>query len=223
MKTKLLTLGLWTGLAAFSITVQAATLENLDTLKQNIVKYHQSGQYEFDVAHVINQAKSYLSKRIRENKASSHPKKLAIVLDIDETSLSNYHDLEKLGFGGTSLQQNKAEGRADDTPINSTLALYKFAKENGVTVFFITGRKEMYRDATVKNLKDVGYSSWAQLNLKPNNYSKPSVVDYKQSRRKAITQKGYDIVINIGDQYSDLAGGYSDRTYKLPDYMYYIA
>ncbi|WP_201258102.1 HAD family acid phosphatase [Piscirickettsia litoralis] len=121
------------------------------------------------------------------------------------------------------MQQDQAEGRADDVAIKPTLVLYNFAKANGVAIFFVTGRTEMYRKATMKNLKEAGYISWQQLDLKPNSYNKPSVIDYKQSRRKAIEAKGYDIVLNIGDQYSDLAGGYADRTYKLPDYMYYIA
>ncbi|OAJ34922.1 HAD family acid phosphatase [Piscirickettsia salmonis] len=204
------------------IQVQAAPLQNLDALKQEIIQYHESGEYEYDVRHIIDQAKYYLTKCIAANKASRHQKKLAIVLDIDETSLSNYSDLKKLGFGGTNLQQEQAEGRADDVAIASTLDLYQFAQAHHVAVFFITGRTEMYRSATMKNLKAAGYTVWQQLDLKPNDYNKPSVIDYKQSRRQAIAAQGYDIVLNIGDQYSDLAGGYADRTYKLPDYMYYI-
>ncbi|WP_201258103.1 HAD family acid phosphatase [Piscirickettsia litoralis] len=96
MKTKLLALSLFTSLSTLSIAAQAVPLQNLDTLKQGIVKYHQSGQYDYDIARVIDQAQSYLSERVAENKASAHPKKLAIVLDIDETSLSNYNDLKKV-------------------------------------------------------------------------------------------------------------------------------
>ena len=40
--------------------------------------------------------------------------------------------------------------------------------------------------------------------------------------RKEITQQGYDIVFSIGDQQSDLVGGYSDKTYKLPNPYYFI-
>jgi len=34
--------------------------------------------------------------------------------------------------------------------------------------------------------------------------------------------KGYTIIANIGDQYSDLVGGYAEGEFKLPDPMYYI-
>lgn len=201
--------------------VHAVPLQNLDTAKRDIVRYHQSGQYEYEVSHILYSANNYLAERIEKNKLSKNPKKLAIVLDIDETSLSNYKDLKAMGFGGTTVEQSLAEGRADDAAIKPTLALYNFAKSNNVAVFFITGRKEKYREATEKNLKAVGYTSWQKLDLKPNNYSKPSAVDYKQSSRKAIESAGYNIVLNIGDQYSDLSGGYADRTYKLPNYMYF--
>ncbi len=33
---------------------------------------------------------------------------------------------------------------------------------------------------------------------------------------------GYDIVANFGDQFSDLYGGYADRTFKVPNPMYYL-
>jgi len=31
---------------------------------------------------------------------------------------------------------------------------------------------------------------------------------------------GYKIIANVGDQQSDLNGGYSERTYKLPNPIY---
>ena len=92
----------------------------------------------------------------------------------------------------------------------------------GVPVFFITGRHERLRAATEKNLKDVGYQQWARLFMKPNDYDRKSVIPFKSGARKQIEDEGYTIVVNVGDQYSDLAGGYSERVYKLPDPFYYI-
>ena len=40
---------------------------------------------------------------------------------------------------------------------------------------------------------------------------------YKTATRAHIESLGYDIVANFGDQYSDLVGGYADRTFKLPN------
>ena len=40
--------------------------------------------------------------------------------------------------------------------------------------------------------------------------------------RAYIESQGYDIVGNFGDQFSDLIGGYADKTFKLPNPNYYL-
>jgi hypothetical protein len=45
---------------------------------------------------------------------------------------------------------------------------------------------------------------------------------FKTEVRRKLTAQGYIIVVNIGDQYSDLNGGYAERTYKLPNPFYLI-
>jgi len=144
------------------------------------------------------------------------------VFDIDETSLSNYEILYALDFAFvTGLLIPEIE-KAKDPAIRPTLKLYNHAIENGVAVFFITGRPEKIREATAKNLKDVGYTKWNKLFLKPDDYDKKSVIPYKCGARKSIEDGGYYIVVNIGDQFSDLAGGYAEKTFKLPNPYYYI-
>ena len=40
--------------------------------------------------------------------------------------------------------------------------------------------------------------------------------------RAYIESQGYDIVANFGDQFSDLEGGYADKTFKMPNPNYYL-
>jgi hypothetical protein len=40
----------------------------------------------------------------------------------------------------------------------------------------------------------------------------------KTKARAAIEAQGYTIVANIGNNTTDLDGGYAERTFKLPDY-----
>lgn len=210
---------------------------NLDSLKTEIIQYHTSGAYEYDIKQIADQAHTYLTQVIESNQKLTSPKKLAIVLDIDETSLSNYQDLKHLNFGGTYQMQDDAENKGDDTVIQPTLDLYRYAQANNVSVFFITGRKEPSRLVTIKNLIAEGYTSVKDstdnceknkvsnnctLYLRDGKYSDTSAIVYKVAMRKKIENAGYQIVINIGDQYSDLSGGYSLKTYKYPNYMYYI-
>ena len=35
-------------------------------------------------------------------------------------------------------------------------------------------------------------------------------------------QRGFRIVANFGDQFSDLKGGYADKTFKLPNPTYFL-
>ncbi|KAF9613379.1 hypothetical protein IFM89_007457 [Coptis chinensis] len=47
---------------------------------------------------------------------------------------------------------------------------------------------------------------------------------YKSGRRKELEDEGYRIVGNMGDQWSDILGtSIGNRTFKLPDPMYYIS
>jgi predicted secreted acid phosphatase len=102
------------------------------------------------------------------------------------------------------------------------LSLFYDAQRHGVKVFFVTGRFESQRQATIKNLTRAGYKDWAGLYLRAENYNKPSVIPYKSEARKAIAQQGYTIIASIGDQYSDLKGGYAEKTFKLPNPYYYL-
>jgi hypothetical protein len=46
---------------------------------------------------------------------------------------------------------------------------------------------------------------------------------FKSGTRAYITKTlGYDIVANFGDQFSDLDGGYADKTFKMPNPNYFL-
>ncbi len=195
---------------------------NLDYVKDSLVKYYDSGEYLKDLSKTIDQSMLYLKTRLA-NEAKTHSnKKFAIVLDIDETSLSNYPDIKRMHFGGTYEQMTQAEDASLDPVIKPTLELFRYAKENNIAVFFVTGRKEHSRDATIKNLTDAGYKNWDGLILKPEDYREKTAAPYKIGAREQIEKEGYTIIMNIGDQESDLAGKHADKTFKLVNPYYFI-
>src|SRR5262249_46081067 len=135
---------------------------NLGVLKLQLLDYKCFSAYDRDVANVLEEAKTYLEYR------ANGVGKIALVLDIDETSLSNLPNLlaNDFGFfrGGTcTLVRGELCGFdrwiADRTaaPILPTLDLFNNAKAKGVAVFFISPRREDQRAATVSNLKAAGY------------------------------------------------------------------
>jgi hypothetical protein len=180
--------------------------------------YHDSGQYDKDLAAVDGIARNYLDYRL-----ATWPKKSrlrpAIVLDIDETSLSNYTGLSATGFTqvGNVINPVTATGKA----IQPTLALYQRARSKKVAVFFVTGRPPQIAGITALNLTNEGYDKgWDGLFTKPSD---ATTMAFKSSTRAAIERQGYDIVANIGDQESDLDGGYADHGFKLPNPFYFIS
>jgi predicted secreted acid phosphatase len=189
---------------------------NLADYKRMLVHYHDSGAYNKDIDTTINQALHYLNMKIAQ------AKKPAIVLDIDETSLSNYADMQRLDFGGTIEEIRADEDKGSDPAIEPTLRLYNYAKAHHVAVFFITGRHENERAETIHNLEQAGYKNWDGLILRNATYTTAPASVYKTAYRKQLAAQGYDIILNIGDQKSDLAGGYADKGFKLPNPYYFI-
>ena len=66
--------------------------------------------------------------------------KLSLVLDIDETSLSNYAEMVKADFGYNGKAFDAWVDSASAPAIPGTLRIYKEAQRLGVNVFFLTGR-----------------------------------------------------------------------------------
>jgi predicted secreted acid phosphatase len=189
--------------------------------------YHDSGDYDRDVAAADAQAQGWIAARA---KTASKP---AIVLDIDETSLSNWPAMAADDFGyfpgGTCDVLPKGpcgavawEMSARAAAIAPTLALVKAAQAQGVAVFFVTGRHESERAATARNLAQVGYANWSGLSLKPDAMHVMTASAYKAPVRADIEAQGYTIIANIGDQPSDLAGGHAERAFLLPNPFYRV-
>jgi acid phosphatase len=203
---------------------------NLGQLKQQLYFYACAGAYDSEVGKVLADAQAYVEKR------AGDVSKPALVLDIDETSLSNLPEelandfayiegdipCDRLPKGPCGFDNWVLSGKAK--AIAGTLALFNAAKARNVAVFFITGRHEgeKLRAATVKNLQTAGYEGWANLVLRPSTAGNMTIAGYKSSERAKIAAQGYTIIVNVGDQHSDLDGDYAERAYKLPNPFYYL-
>ena len=107
------------------------------------------------------------------------------------------------------------------TALAPTLGLVRRARELGVAVFFITGRPRDLRPATERNLRTQGYV-WQRVILLPPGAHFASAVDFKAPERRKIAELGYTILLTMGDQQSDLDGGYAEKTFKLPNPVYFL-
>lgn len=181
-----------------------------------------------DVAKAIAGGQRYLSQRLAHG--VHHP---AIVLDVDDTSEVTY-GWEVDNQFAYNAASNEAAIDADAFPaITPTLKLAQWASAHGVAVFFLTGRPEHQRAATLTDLViDDHYPQPVALFLKADPGTTPppylncgstcTTDQYKSQTRAHIQSLGYDIVLNVGDQYSDLSYGHEDRAVKLPNPMYFL-
>ncbi|MEU5848249.1 HAD family acid phosphatase [Saccharopolyspora shandongensis] len=197
--------------------VQAEPAPNLTDVKRSIVDYHDSGRWEADITEADRRGQDYLARRLSEGVP-----KPAIVLDIDDTSVSTYEYELGIGFGFEQESSDEFVLARGPVGIPATRELARFADSQGVAVFFVTGRRENpeMREASLLDLREEGFPVPVALYLRPTDDHEPSVVPYKSGARADIERQGYRIVLSVGDQESDLAGGHAERGVKLPNPMY---
>lgn len=203
----------------------ASPVPSLYETQREVAKYIESGRYESDVAAVVSSARSWMEQR------APKVERPAIVLDVDDTSLSNWPAYKANGWGrvmngscdpvagpcGMLQWFEMGQSRA----LAPTAGLVRRAKELGVAVFFITGRPTNLQAATERNLREQGYE-FDRVLLNPQAGKLPSAVQFKAPARCVIEQEGYRIILSLGDQQSDLDGGCAERGFKLPNPVYFI-
>ena len=195
--------------------------DNLSRVKSILNQYVDSHQYTKDLSQVTQRAQVTLTKSVQAHLALKHSKPLAIVFDIDETLLSNYPMMRHYAYGGDQPLFDRFAAQADAPLIEPTAQLYHQALQQGIHVFLITGRPAFLRQATIDNLKRHGLNHWDALMLLPKN-NRLTIGAFKTASRKKIVKQGYTIIMNVGDQLSDLVGGYSQSRVKLPNPFYLI-
>jgi predicted secreted acid phosphatase len=214
---------------------------NIDLIKQQLL-YYRCAHYDREVAAVYSDAQRWVQVRAPQVSQGSKP---AIVLDIDETSLSNWTRIKRDDFayirdGACDLsKQHEACGdiawqKSGLAPaLAPALELFNFAKCSiqppgttctRVAVFFVTGR---YQSAeaqkwTETNLTNAKYRDWDGLYMRDPATEGQLVSEHKTRARIDIESKGFTIIANIGDQDSDLAGDHAERKFKLPNPFYFI-
>jgi predicted secreted acid phosphatase len=214
----------WAAVAQQGIVTVQDEPKNLNTIKQELKQYHSCSEANCYGPQLERQADIAI-KFLKESLASSKPgERLAMVLDIDETALSNWavelHD----DFGYIPADSNSCIVFRCGKAIPGTLRIFREAVKDKVAVFFITGRPEGQREDTAANLKTEGYSSWEGLYLRPGDHPKDQTVSqYKSGNRAKIISRGYRIILNVGDQISDLVGEpQAEHSVKLPNPFYFI-
>jgi acid phosphatase len=197
-------------------------LLNLDKLKDELKQYHDCARecYTKDLDLQGDRAIAFLRHRAAHRRPDE---KLALVLDIDETTLSNYQRMVKAGFAWDKDANDVWVESAQAPAIPGTLRLFKEAQRLGVSVLFLTGRPESQRAATERNLRSQGFDNWEELILRQPAQQNLSALKYKSAVRAEKVAQGYRIVLNVGDQWSDLRSDpVAEYSVKYPDPYYFL-
>jgi len=212
------------GAPRFAPVAPGERIVNLDTLRSELKQYHECtctcGCYARDLDLQASRAIAFLRRRAAQKDGQA---KLAVVLDIDETTLSNYPEMLKADFEYDAKAFDAWVNSAQAPAIPGTRLIMKEARKLGIGVFFLTGRPESQRAATESNLRAQGFEGWKGLILRAPNEAGLSALDYKSAERGKIAADGYRIVLNVGDQWSDLRGRpEAEYSVKYPDPYYFL-
>jgi len=200
-------------------------VENFDIARYRLADYGacigDGGCYWADLDAQYKRAEGALERELALHR---HGEKLAIVFDIDETSLSSYCEMQREAFGYIKPMSNVwVVSPEAAVAIPGAVRLFNRARSAGVDVFFITGRPESQTTATARNLEAAGYHGWKGLALRNAMETSMPTVAYKSGRRKQIVAQGYRLILSVGDQWSDLNGDpKAEVSVKLPNPFYFL-
>jgi predicted secreted acid phosphatase len=214
----LLLLGGALGLGACA--TRPAEPPNLSHAKTAVLAYVDSGAYAREFAAVAAEAQAWIEARAAARRPGE---RLAVVLDIDETVLSNLPHLRAQDFGYVPAVWEAWVERAEAPALAPMADLFRAARAQDVAVLFLTGRRDpVERAGTEANLRAVGLGDYAALRLTPADAPRGQTATARKSAaRAAWAAEGWTLIAAIGDQHSDL-GPPAERSFKLPNPFYFL-
>jgi len=204
-------------------------------------QFSPTGAYAQQTEGIAAKAEDFLARKAHHSKGHhGHSGTKAILFDVDDTTLNTYSYEIYSNFvfnPGTNASFVNAGSKSVFPAVPGMPDLEAKAIADGYQVFFLTGRSKIATPdqtaGTLANLTDAGYTvDPTHLYLKDaTGATEPwlstcaptcTTTQYKSLTRKHIESLGYDIVANFGDQFSDLNGGFADRTFKMPNPNYFL-
>ena len=188
---------------------------NLTVARDAVKEYYESGKFDKELAGVIKEAKEkFANLEVKPNSV--------VIFDVDETALDNYGLAKEMGFGYVYKMNKEWNSEMKSPAITGVKDLYDYLLRRGFKIIFLTGRNFSEYKVTYENLKNAGYTQFDTLITQREDELKLKSTEFKSSKRVELTDKGYDIVGTVGDQWSDLDGPDNGIQIKIPNYLYQI-
>ncbi|BDU51386.1 5'-nucleotidase, lipoprotein e(P4) family [Haliovirga abyssi] len=188
---------------AFTVFINAEDFTEKNFENESVVAVNwvqTSGEYKALAYQAFNVAKeSFLEIK----KSYKGGKKLAVVVDLDETMIDNsayaaWRILKGKGFSSSTWDEwvNSKDAKATSGAVEFS----KFVNSHGGEMFYISNRSENELKDTMKNLKKLHFSKVNKDHILLKEKSSD-----KTKRRTEVIDNGYDIVMYVGDQLTDFS------------------
>jgi 5'-nucleotidase (lipoprotein e(P4) family) len=147
-------------------------------------------------------ARMTLDRDLRMNRRSRI--KRAVVVDVDDTILDNSRYqamLIKTRQNFESKSWTEWCNRAEATALPGAVEFLRYANSRGVRVFYISNRKEIEKEGTAKNLKNLGFPNVNDETLLVRTDKDSS----SKGPRLQVVSANYRILLLMGDNLNDFA------------------
>lgn len=157
------------------------------------------------------QAYNIATLRLEQALQRKYNRPLSIVLDIDETVLDNipYQAAALKGNFGYPVQWDEWMNKADAAPLEGVVNFLQKAADEGVTIFYISNRKEKYKAATIENLKakHLPFADEDHVLLRTDGVEK--------NTRRSLVAQNFEIIMFVGDNLGDFDGIFDTNDAQL--------
>ena len=156
-----------------------------------------------EVDALYQQGYNVATSKLKELLKQPTSKPYSIVLDIDETVLSNIPFQVKMVKDGTAFNPKLWDEwvqKAEATPVAGAKEFLQFADKNKVQIYYISDRTDSQVDATIKNLETQGLPVQGRDHLMFKKEGDKS----KEGRRQEVL-KHTNLVMLFGDNLVDFA------------------
>ena len=156
-----------------------------------------------EVDALYQQGYNVATNKLKELLKQPTDKPYSIVLDIDETVLSNIPFQVKMVKDGTAFNPKLWDEwvqKAEATPVAGAKEFLQFADKNKVQIYYISDRTDAQIDATIKNLEAQGLPVQGRDHLMFKKEGDKS----KEGRRQEVI-KHTNLVMLFGDNLVDFA------------------
>ena len=149
-------------------------------------------QWVADTYDAMQGSRAYVGRRVDQGGS-----RLAVNLDIDNTSLASHYD-----YGA---------------PVAVTLRFARYAREHGVKLLFNTGR--IRGDGRLAKAKDLlRAAGYRVTEICGRTSTHETLTHSKQRCRRHFVAEGWTLVANVGNRQSDFTGGSYEKAFRLPSY-----